>query len=584
MPSHAFVNAKAQALTKGDKSSAGRIDPRAVSVCGAVNASDWLFTTSSCSGRCYLWRGEGVKATASFTRGRVSHDRVDASYFLDDDVREERAGYVAAPLGAAAPGTNPGALWLRFEPFILHVRCHDAAAAAALMRAARTVFKNVGLQSADFAADGVCVAVVGDEGLDMPLRDESGAPLFTPGHADWLARTINEKHDRNWAKMARFEAAARRETDALAAARADDQDVEACVEEEKEDHADDGARRAPKLRYDAVGDVACLRRPLRDGEDGAAVAARVLASNAKLRVVVAPAAASTLAAGAACAPSEPLTILGGNARRPLVTTHREHDVAVVVDLDACFFSPKLATERLRVSKAVARGERVLCLFCGCGPEALIIAAKTACESVVAVEANAVAVNCLRRSVETLRRSKGATAADKLTVVHADVLRDLDERARNGETFDRVLAPRPKGARDGDRLPPSGAGAGAGAGAADGGGDGGGGPDGVFFLRKILPLMKPTSVLHWTDFAAERELPDCRRTKDFIAGECAAFGASCHFLHCAKAGSSSVAAKQYRVTLDVRLADVGPRAPSVHPHNLPLRGSQKPHVAPEGPSS
>ena len=33
----------------------------------------------------------------------------------------------------------------------------------------------------------------------------------------------------------------------------------------------------PKLRYDAVGDVACLRRPLAEGEDGADLARRVLA-------------------------------------------------------------------------------------------------------------------------------------------------------------------------------------------------------------------------------------------------------------------------------------------------------------------
>ena len=66
-----------------------------------------------------------------------------------------------------------------------------------------------------------------------------------------------------------------------------------------------------------------------------------------------------------------------------------------------------------------------------------------------------------------------------------------------------------------------------------------------------------------------------RTKAFLVSECERFcGAPCHFVHAAKAGSSSVAARQYRVTVDFRLADVGPRAPSVHPLGLPLRGSQK----------
>ena len=553
MPCAAFANAKEQALTKCDKSSAGRIDPRAVSVCGAVNDSAWLFTLSSCSGRCYLWRGEGVKATAAFSRGRVSHDRVDAAYFLAADAREEHASFAAAPLGAER--TDGGALWLRFEPFILHVRCADAAAANALMRSARTVFKNVGLQSANFTADGVCVAIVGDEGLDMPLRDEDGQSLFRERHVDWLTALVNDKHDRNWAKIARFEADLRVALAAFEAAREDD---------------DDGAPSAGgKLRYDAVGDVACLRRPLRDGEDGADVAARALASNAKLRVVVAPAAGQTLASGgAACAPSEPFAILGGGKRSPLVTTHKEHDVAIVVDLNACFFSPRLATERLRISKAVGRGERVLCLFAGCGPEALLISAKTACERVVAVESNAVATACLARSRQTLRRSKGDRVADKLEIVTDDALLELRRRADSGETFDRVTCPRPKGRRDGDRVDGD-------TDDADDGGDGGGGPDGALFLRALLPLLTPTSVVHWTDFAADRELPDCARTRAFLERECAAFGAGCHVLHCARAGTSSVAARQYRVTVDFRLGDAGPRAPSVHPHNLPLRGTQRP---------
>ena len=258
----------------------------------------------------------------------------------------------------------------------------------------------------------------------------------------------------------------------------------------------------------------------------------------------------------------------GLVRSPLVTTHKEHDVAIVVDLNACFFSPRLATERLRISKAVGRGERVLCLFAGCGPEALLISAKTACERVVAVESNAVATACLARSRQTLRRSKGDRVADKLEIVTDDALAELRRRADSGETFDRVTCPRPKGRRDGDRVDGD-------TDDADDGGGGGGGPDGALFLRALLPLLTPTSVVHWTDFAADRELPDCARTRAFLERECAAFGAGCHVLHCARAGTSSVAARQYRVTVDFRLGDAGPRAPSVHPHNLPLRGTQRP---------
>ena len=181
--------------------------------------------------------------------------------------------------------------------------------------------------------------------------------------------------------------------------------------------------------------------------------------------------------------------------------------------------------------------------------------------------NPVATRCLERSVQTLRRSKGDAAADRVEVVCADVLDDLAARARRGETFDRVLAPRPKGRRDGDRVD--------GAAADDDGADGGGGPDGIRFLEAILPVLTPTAVVHWTDFAADHELPACERTRTFLTEACARLvGAPCHVLHSAKAGSSSVAARQYRVTVDFRLADIGPRGASVHPAGLPLRGSQK----------
>ena len=87
-PKKAFTQAKQQALTKHDKSSATSFDARVVGLCAAANDSPYVFTTSSCSGRHLLWRGEGVKATHSFARGRVSHDRVDAAYFLDHDAND----------------------------------------------------------------------------------------------------------------------------------------------------------------------------------------------------------------------------------------------------------------------------------------------------------------------------------------------------------------------------------------------------------------------------------------------------------------------------------------------------------------
>ena len=132
-------------------------------------------------------------------------------------------------------------IWLRYEPFILHVMCRSLKAASVLMALARPAFKNVGLTSwnsnnrndeyydaayasiinpVDNDMNKQCkggpskylVAIWGDEGLDMPLSLPSSPQcgLFynaddkNDANAEWLAQLVNERHVRNWSKIERF--------------------------------------------------------------------------------------------------------------------------------------------------------------------------------------------------------------------------------------------------------------------------------------------------------------------------------------------------------------------------------------------
>ena len=281
----------------------------------------------------------------------------------------------------------------------------------------------------------------------------------------------------------------------------------------------------------------------------------------------------TTCAGSARAPARALRVLAGAARAPCVTTHVEAGVRVVVDLDSTFFSPRLALERMRVCKCVARGERVLVLFAGCGPEALHVASRTEASLVVGVEMNEIAAKCFARGLETLARAKKDNA-NRVRVVHADALQDLQRRATLGERFDRVLAPRPKSRHDGERAGADDERAAAEnaagtmtqrrqsddhddhdteARAADDAG-GGGGADGEHFLHALLPLLAPGGEVHWTDFAADWELPRCERTRAFLNAACAKRGLHCEVLHSGRAGSS-VAKRQYRVTVDFRVSPI-----------------------------
>lgn len=94
------------------------------------------------------------------------------------------------------------------------------------------------------------------------------------------------------------------------------------------------------------------------------------------------------------------------------TVHREYGFEYALDLAAVYFSPRLATERHRVTEQVGEGERVFDMFAGVGPFAIPAAARGA--EVVGVDVNGRAIEYLR---ENTHRNG---VADRVTAIHGDV--------------------------------------------------------------------------------------------------------------------------------------------------------------------
>eukprot|EP00929_Paragymnodinium_shiwhaense_P112711 TRINITY_DN80979_c0_g1_i1.p1 TRINITY_DN80979_c0_g1~~TRINITY_DN80979_c0_g1_i1.p1 ORF type:complete len:717 (-),score=140.06 TRINITY_DN80979_c0_g1_i1:257-2335(-) len=592
-PEQMFAARKERCLGKMDKSSAGRIDARAVEICGVLNALDEYYTTSSCAGRCLLWRGAGRK-DARFERFRVNHDLVEDAdaYFsavITESAEEAEADGELGPddprhgvklndaeaLDVAEPDVSgdaesDGTLWLRFEPFILHVCCIDLDAASRLMAAARSVFKNVGMQG--WREGKHMVAIWGDEGLEMPLTvpGTAGAvPLFpSPEQKEWLKRVTNEKHARNWAKIDRLVAAVRdmavqqaKDYANRGACDADAAGAEMCGVEDATSSAGcercgfvaptgskaNKASHVPR-HYDVIGDVALLNNiPAGWADDEAALTRlgeAVLKTNpGKLKVC-----AVRLGALESDEKRVPVRVLAGPTRSPLVTTHKEFGVAYVVDIGEVFFTPRMELERLRLCNSVGRGEDVCVLFSGCGPEVLQVAARTEARSVLGIELNPTAVACARKGVELLRgrnKPNNPAAADKITVREGDVYELLPSLPRG--CFDRVIAPRPKGV--------------------DASENGGGGDGGSRFLDLLLPTLRSGAECHWYDFAAEGEVPACERTRQFLQEACKRHGLRVEILHSGLAGKKSIATRQFRVCVDFRVHAEGEAAEQIHGANV-----------------
>lgn|SRR3989338_5029477 len=168
-----FENEKKTFLAKLDKSKKGDIDTRAIPLITTINAKKDFYTTSSCSGRVYLWQGTGKKNETQWLS--VSHDPIDPSFFQSKE---------------------PGLIWLRYEAFIMHVACRDLAKANQLLQIARTIYKKSSILS---ASNKIIVELHASQFIEMPLYQNH--ELLFSGNLQWLTDIINTKLQENWQQI-----------------------------------------------------------------------------------------------------------------------------------------------------------------------------------------------------------------------------------------------------------------------------------------------------------------------------------------------------------------------------------------------
>jgi tRNA (guanine37-N1)-methyltransferase len=114
------------------------------------------------------------------------------------------------------------------------------------------------------------------------------------------------------------------------------------------------------------------------------------------------------------------------------TIAKEHGCRFLVDPTKAYFSSRLSTERERVARLVKEGERVLVMFGGVGPFAIVIAKLSKPREVIGVELNSTAVEYFRKNVKLNK-------LENVIVIEGDVSEVVPRL--EGE-FDRILMPAP----------------------------------------------------------------------------------------------------------------------------------------------
>ncbi|HEX2022897.1 MAG TPA: class I SAM-dependent methyltransferase family protein [Candidatus Thermoplasmatota archaeon] len=162
-------------------------------------------------------------------------------------------------------------------------------------------------------------------------------------------------------------------------------------------HLPEAAKALLPSSFDVIGDVLLVKVPdaLRGHE--AEIAGALLAATPRVRTVAHDEGVTGELRTRA------LRVLAGDPDTR--TEHVEHGVRLRVDPAACYFSPRLATERRRVAGLVRDGERVVDLMAGVAPFALVIARHARPARVDAVDLNEAAVAFARENVR-LNRAEG----------------------------------------------------------------------------------------------------------------------------------------------------------------------------------
>jgi len=196
-----------------------------------------------------------------------------------------------------------------------------------------------------------------------------------------------------------------------------------------------------------------------------------------------------------------LKIIAGERRKE--TIFRENNVFIKIDVEKVYFSPRMSSERKRISSLIKSNESILVMFSGSSVYPLVIAKNSKCKEVYGIEINPTAH---KYALENVKKNK---LENKIKLFLGDVRKILPKLNKK---FDRILMPLPKGGED--------------------------------FLDLALRHIKNKGTIHFYDFLHENEF---YKAEEKVKKACEKLKKKCRFLKIVKCGQ--YAPGFYRICAD-----------------------------------
>ena len=179
--------------------------------------------------------------------------------------------------------------------------------------------------------------------------------------------------------------------------------------------------------YDVVGDIAIVRLTEKSRKHSEKIAEAIIAVHKNVKTVLAQASAVR---GEFRLRS--LEYVAGE--RKTRTVHRESGCLFSVDVDKCYFSPRLFYERIRITRLAEEGETVVNMFAGVGCFSIVMAKHAEVEKAYSIDVNLDAVQQMRENIRVNR------AYGRVVPMLGDAREVIEKRLHR--VADRVLMPLP----------------------------------------------------------------------------------------------------------------------------------------------
>ena len=141
--------------------------------------------------------------------------------------------------------------------------------------------------------------------------------------------------------------------------------------------------------FDVIGDIAIIK--INAFQNAEAIANQIMACQKNIKTVLTPTTSIT-----GVFRVRELKHLAGEIKK--VTCHKESGCSFKVDVEKCYFSPRLSFEHSRIAQLVESGETVVNMFAGVGCFSIFIAKTASQTRVYSIDVNPAAIQCMEENV------------------------------------------------------------------------------------------------------------------------------------------------------------------------------------------